>query len=405
MLKNRKLFLVFTAALFLLCIFSVKEAYTCASNNIKITKTGPDCVVPGGTIEYEVCIYSEEPDDVDDVYVVDKIPHSTTYQTTLMNYTENHGALEKLMACEPEAPGGYVPCIRWSFGTVPPQTILCEKFTVKVPEDTEVGQVITNKACGFASYCSTDICSDVVMTEVKESCEEELGCRVTGGGNDTSGLAPDGVSWDGTLAYKKKPTGHSMTVLGDGADNTYTFGGQAGANTGQQPQPKGEWTHHQKSGYYGSFTFHAGTASAPEGTEIDYIECSDPGFCNPARPAPAKQIDFGGIGSFKNLRSKVLKDLGVTTDTLHWFDVHIEDLGEPGKSGQHDEPDPKVCPPGGSGGGLANCDCPDFYHIKIYPASTDLNNPVMTGPPIYEVWGYIDGGNFQIHPPTGFDQN
>jgi hypothetical protein len=404
MSKIKKVSSVFAVALFLLCIFSVKVARTCDSQNIKITKTGPDCVVPGGTITYEVCIFSEESNDVDNVFVVDKIPFSTTYQTIFVGGSENNAILEELMACEPDAPGGYTPCIRWSFGTVPPRTILCETFTVEVPADTEVGQVITNKACGFAHYCSTDICSNIVSTEVKESCDEGIGCRVTGGGNDTAGLAIDGVSWDGTLAYKKKPSGKSITVSGNGADNTYTFGGQAGANTGQQPQPKGEWTHHQKSGYYGSFTFHAGTASAPEGTEIDLIECSDPDFCNPARPAPAKQIDFEGVGSFKNLRSKVLKDQIVVGESLHWFNVHIEDLGEPGKNGQHaPEPDPKICPPGGSGGGLANCDCPDFYHIKIYPASPDLSNPIMTGPPLYEVWGYINGGNFQIHPPTGFD--
>lgn len=408
MQKIRKIFSVFAIVLFLLCIFSVKVARTCDSNNIKITKTGPDCVVPGGTITYEVCIFSEEPNDVDNVYVVDKIPSQTILveeSCTPCPMVDSCIPCEILMACEPEAPGGYVPCIRWSFGTVPPKTMLCETFTVEVPPDTKVGETITNKACGFADYCSTDICSEPVETLVEASCDEGIGCRVTGGGNDTAGLAGDGVSWDGTYAYKKKPTGKSFTILSDGEDNTYTFGGQAGANTGQQPQPKGEWTHHQKSGYYGSFTFHAGTASAPAGTEIDLIECSDPEFCNPARPAPAKQIDFEGIGSFKNLRSKVLKDQVVVGESLHWFHVHIEDLGEPGKSGQHDEPDPKICPPGGSGGGLANCDCPDFYHIKIYPASPNLNNPIMVGPPLYEVWGYIDGGNFQIHPPTGFDTN
>jgi hypothetical protein len=61
---------------------------------------------------------------------------------------------------------------------------------------------------------------------------------------------------------------------------------------------------------------------------------------------------------------------------------------------------------------LANCGCPDFYRITIYdgvlaskvtrltdgridPTSLDRTNV------IYEVYGYIDGGNLQIHPPTG----
>ncbi len=63
---------------------------------------------------------------------------------------------------------------------------------------------------------------------------------------------------------------------------------------------------------------------------------------------------------------------------------------------------------------LANCDCPDFYRITIYkgvlstevtylpdgridPASLNMTDV------IYEAFGYIDGGNLQIHPPTGKD--
>ena len=92
---------------------------------------------------------------------------------------------------------------------------------------------------------------------------------------------------------------------GDG-ENSYTAGGQAGANTGQQPQPKGEWTHTQKNGPAGSFTFHAGTASSPLGSEIDVIRCSDPGGCKPSGdpPSPARQLDFDGIGTFKNIGKK-----------------------------------------------------------------------------------------------------
>ena len=124
----------------------------------------------------------------------------------------------------------------------------------------------------------------------------EVGCRVTGGGNDTAGISPDG-GWDGTVA-KDSARGHNNTRI-----DYYTFGGQAGANTGLPPQPKGEWTHHQKRGADGSFVFHAGTASAPPGTEIDVIICSDEGYCAPARPAPDKQIDFAGVGTFKNQNS------------------------------------------------------------------------------------------------------
>lgn len=251
--------------------------------------------------------------------------------------------------------------------------------------------------------------------------EGPLACRFTGGGVDTSSGIP---LWDGTLE-----DGQMALVAGV---NRYQFGGQAGANTGAQPQPKGEWTHHQQNGPAGSFTFHGGTASAPAGTEIDEIRCSDPGYCAPARPAPAKQLDFDGIGTFRTIgKGKsapvwAMAGANVTAEgngnktfdgTFHWFEVNVDDLGEPGNenSGKNDT---GVCPVDGFGEkgsvALADCDCPDFYRITIYngvsadnvvwnpdgsidPTSLDRTNV------IYEVHGYIDGGNLQIHPPTGFD--
>jgi hypothetical protein len=241
------------------------------------------------------------------------------------------------------------------------------------------------------------------------------GCRVTGGGNDTAGIDPDG-GWDETLAEGNSPG------QGNGF-NRYTFGGQAGANTGEQPQPKGEWTHHQQSGPDGSFVFHAGTASAPTGTEIDRIVCSDEGYCSPARPAPDKQIDFAGVGTFKNIKnpSAPLANI-VEGETYHWFEVHIEDLGEPGaepKPTGKGNPKNSLCPNGGSGTdafanppvfAAANCGCADYYRIRIYagvipvfdPTTGEITN-LNTSTVIYEAEGYLNGGNLQIHPPTGFD--
>lgn len=211
-----------------------------------------------------------------------------------------------------------------------------------------------------------------------------LECRVTGGGVDTFG------DWNGEFAKGKS---------GRGSDtNRYQFGGQAGAPTASQPQPYGEWTHHQQNGPDGSFLFHAGTASAPQGTEIDLVVCSDPGFCSPAREAPAKQIDFEGVGTFKNIRNPSPSLSGVVPgETFHWFEVHIEDLGEPGKGGKQPPP-ASTCPEEGSAGAVAECDCPDFYRITIYegvPAGQTPSASVV----IYEVYGYITGGNLQIHPP------
>ena len=56
----------------------------------------------------------------------------------------------------------------------------------------------------------------------------------------------------------------------------------------------------------------------------------------------------------------------------------------------------------------ADCGCRDFYRITIYdgvypdPATGEIvpNKDDV----IYQVRGYIDGGNLQIHPPTGFDR-
>ena len=57
----------------------------------------------------------------------------------------------------------------------------------------------------------------------------------------------------------------------------------------------------------------------------------------------------------------------------------------------------------------------DFYRITIYDgvdATTVTRNDdgsidkanMNTTDVIYQVWGYIDGGNLQLHHPTGFDQ-
>lgn len=240
--------------------------------------------------------------------------------------------------------------------------------------------------------------------------QEPLACRVTGGGVDSN------LNWDYSLE-------NGSMDRKSGVDR-YQFGGQVGANTVLPPQPAGEWTHHQQSGPSGSFVFHGGTASAPAGTRIAEVECSDPGNCAPARTAPAKQIDFTGIGTFKTMgkgsRAPVFEtDNAVVaaegngnkdfSGTYHWFEVNIDDLGEPG--GSNSTP-PHLCPSQGFGKhgapvSPADCGCPDFYRITIYngvyadPVSGEIvpNKQDV----LYQVWGYIDGGNLQIHPPTGFD--
>jgi hypothetical protein len=170
------------------------------------------------------------------------------------------------------------------------------------------------------------------------------------------------------------------------------------------------------------------------GSEIDYIRCNDPIGCSPSGdpPSPAKQIDFEGIGTFKNIGNGgktpifEIPNPNVTAEgkgnktfdgTYHWFEVNIDDLGEKGglNSGA---PNSDICPDTGFGDKgievLANCDCPDFYRITIYNGvSADNVNwlwdgsidtvPLRAQEVIYEFYGYIDGGNLQIHKPTGFD--
>jgi hypothetical protein len=236
--------------------------------------------------------------------------------------------------------------------------------------DSDADQVTGMTDCITLDWGDHDMTWDAGIFQTPE----EIGCRMTGGGNDEF-------------------------MLDDGSVNEYRFGGQAGAPIASQPQPWGEWTHTQKNGPAGSFTFHAGTASAPEGTEIDWITCSDPDWCVQARHAPAKQLDFAGVGTFKNMRNAPdeIADYVTVHESMHWFEVNIDDLGEPGG---HNEPE--GCDPLGYGrnGGteLADCDCPDFYRIRIYQGMDD-STPIM-----YEVYGYIDGGNFQLHPPTGRDR-
>lgn len=274
--------------------------------------------------------------------------------------------------------------------------------------------------------------------------EELLACRFTGGGVDTD------MNWDHTL--------EDGDMIRNGAGNLpagidrYQFGGQAGANTGSQPQPKGEWQHHQQKGPSGAFSFHVGTASAAAGTEIVEIRCSDEGYCSQARPAPNKQLDFDGIGTFSNLGKG--KNAAVFTDatptviaepngnkadavlSFHWVEVNIDDLGEPG-SDNTGKSDPTICPARGFGeksagphtdpttgdmsvlpqADLGECDCPDFYRIAIYRGvlsntanlflpDGNIDQSLMNkSDVIYEAYGYIDGGNLQLHPPTGFDTN
>jgi hypothetical protein len=287
-------------------------------------------------------------------------------------------------------------------------------FDIENIPDNALVRLDTEKlASDDSDRCMPDVAPNShlsgIFVDGTDACAvpEVAGCRFTGGLNDV---------FEG---------------------NKYSAGGQVGANTGQQPQPKGEWTHRQRRGPAGKFTFHGGTASSPIGSEIDVIRCSDPGGCKPSGdpPSPVKQLDFDGIGTFKNIGKKGADipdfmetahvDVGHGNEnfdgTLHWFEVNIDDLGEPGNTNPVKNPgdaDAELCPATGFGEkgeqALAECSCSDFYRITIYDGvdattvprnadgSIDKAN-MNTKDVIYEVYGYIDGGNLQLHHPTGFD--
>ncbi len=220
--------------------------------------------------------------------------------------------------------------------------------------------------------------------------DEVLGaCRMTGGGVDVEGTAIDGT----------------LAEASDGGDRS-TFGGQLGAPSATQPQPFGHWTHHQQKGPSGSFQFHVGTASAPPETRIVEITCFDEGFCNPARPAYFKQLDWKGVGTFANVKGALSSQV-VTQNhknyTLHCIEGHFEDIGEPGPGGK--QPKSNQCnhvPRTLISEGSDCTDCPDIYQMQIYDRA-DCNDPDKQ---VIYSWGWPDGGfighgNIQIHPEVG----
>jgi len=246
-------------------------------------------------------------------------------------------------------------------------------------------------------------------------------CRVTYGGNDQNG----------NVDPKKfgEACSPDPSAKGRVTENCYTFGGQAGAPsaTSAKGGPFGEHTHHQKSGPAGDFVFHAGTHSAPKATRIDEIKCKDEGACRQAAAnGNFKQIDFDGTGSFRELNDAAKEYLykhggpaNVDTNMIFYFRVDMDDLGEPGnqwatgkksvvadlKSNcqaffNDDKNNPLATADplfmnyfGGYSQVQACSSCPDVYQIRIYSGDS-RENP---GNLMYEVRGFLTGGNIQIH--------
>jgi len=254
-------------------------------------------------------------------------------------------------------------------------------------------------------------------------------CRLTGG-NAT--VAPAiGVDGQPTWTYEYDSASEESFDTG----YWITTGGQINAPSGNQP-PSGHWVHEHHGGGVGNFGFHSGTSSAPDGTQISTVACNDQGWCVQARCAPFKQLFWTGIGNFAHqhfdaafpgcnvVPAKPNKD-----GTLHFYRAMVGDFGENDRPTREEslvDENPDTCdwfarlqaagypgPPGpfdaasavfldsmlddqfGYKGGQVCDKCPDYYQIEIH-CTADPGSPV-----IYEFQGFLQHGNYQIHPETG----
>jgi hypothetical protein len=223
---------------------------------------------------------------------------------------------------------------------------------------------------------ATDACGNQGQCAFTVSCEEPaLSCAVSGGGETDN------------------------TPLG----NQYHFQGEVESEGLFQQYPGGRWVHDQRVGPQGTFTFESGTVAAPPGAEILFVGCSDPGTCDPRGRGPAKQVMFEGVGSFTAIPVASGPIVGIIPGvSLHWFEVHAEDLAVPNANDEQ----PKMtmsCPPGGYEGMEASCGCPDYYSITIYEAIDPTGEPNMIDV-IYHVEDYVDLGDLDIHGPASEDE-
>ena len=285
------------------------------------------------------------------------------------------------------------------------------------------GNFAINGIQGPDLIAQTDVNIGLSSTPVVQSGA----CRMTGG-NAT--LAPVlGPDERDTWTYDFEAVAEEVF-----SESRITTGGQINAPSRQDPV-RGHWTHSQHGGANGNFTFHAGTSSAPQGTEISTVECADPGWCVGARCAPFKQLFWTGIGNFANQRySGIFPSCEVRKGqrgTLHRVEVMIGDFGENDRPTREEgylrDDDPDNCnwsdnladagytfptnmpwtaadavplssapdPKFGYRDGQVCDKCPDYYQIRIFcdeSAASDV---------IYEFSGYLQNGNYQIHPETG----
>jgi hypothetical protein len=301
-------------------------------------------------------------------------------------------------------------------------------LNVNIWFNSEIFRLVTNPGLTVDPAAPMHFGSNDPAVYFPQNELERGACRMTGGNATVS----PAIAYDDTETWAYD--------FVEPADQNYatgywiTTGGQINAPSGNTP-PSGHWVHAQHGGAEGNFSFHAGTSSAPDGTEISTVECADPGWCVQARCAGFKQLFWTGIGNFANQHfDAVFPGCDVVptrgnVGTQHFVRVMIGDFGEndrPTREAALQDADPDSCnwfdklqgagypgPPGpytaadavfldsvpdgkfGDKGGQVCDKCPDYYQIEIH-CTTDPASAV-----IYDFEGFLESGNYQIHPETG----
>jgi hypothetical protein len=158
-------------------------------------------------------------------------------------------------------------------------------------------------------------------------------------------------------------TGGGYIVDADGHDS---FGGNAMPM--KSGSVRGEWEENDH-----------GTGNKSHG-KVQYIVCrnvpNEPGPGQPSGPShhfDINQAYFGGPARWFSNNG---------WQDGFWFDVMVEDHGEPGNTHAASN---------GHGSGV-----PDFYHFTI----RQMMGNNQSGPIVYDTSGDLVGGNIQIHPPN-----
>ena len=365
-------------------------------------------------------------------------PHNAMYRLIVKNCGQD--TLTNVVINDPT-----LGITNYSVGNLAPQGQIGDQQILTGQDIPQLG-FNANQCTSSGSFLNTSNvsadCSDPAQSPVTDQdsacwkCQEQVGgCRMTGGHNT---VAPDGS------VYVVPGDSEVTSVAQSGKKTTtfkYTVGGQIGApqagccTPGVDCAPGnggyGEWEHSHRENGVLKFSFHAGTNSAPPDSYIQCITCSDPFWCVQARCAPFKQIFWEGTGVFQNpnknndahfsLGSCNIDPVAGKTHSLHYYQAHVGDFGEPGNTGKQKSYDPAVCswhsggvdventvlmqpqPPQADPkfpqffdkGGMLCQDCPDYYEIEVH--CTD--NP--SSPIIYRAAGYLTGGNHQLHPEVG----